>query len=387
MLASSLFIGVQILYICLTVALWITWQRIPLFQAGSVVPDTKITVVIVVRNEAQHISSLLNSLACQTYPSHLYEVRIVDDFSTDATAALIQNYQAHAPFRLHYIPLATYVTDHLTTGNFKKKGIELAVEQAQGTLIVTTDGDCRVPPKWLHTLAAYHQQTQAQMICGMVTFFSSENTSLGSQIFTHLQTAEFASLIGSGAATLQWNMPTMCNAANLAFTKEAFAQVGGYQNTAATATGDDLFLMHKIDAQFPQKIAFLYSPEAIVSTEPQQTLSGFYYQRKRWASKWRLYTDKRVSILAFFIFLSNLTVIIGLLAASAGILSWLLLGVGLLVRWLIEWGFIYSILRRLRQTPASRWISAVQFLYPFYVIFFGLAVQKKGYKWKGRQLY
>ena len=375
------FLSVQIVYAILTLVLWMSWSRTPIFHELGLVAGTKLSVITVVRDEEDNIGMLLETIAAQTYPKHQFEVLVVNDFSTDATAAIVRDFAGKAGFALRLLELKDHLGHALPEGNYKKKAIEWAVSQADGELMVTTDGDCQVPENWLAVVAAFHRHTRAQMICGGVTFLANPSS------FARWQTVEFASLIGSGAATLRLGLPTLCNAANLAFTKQAFLEVGGYQDTASTATGDDLFLMHKMYRRYPEKVLFLKSPHSVVRTSPQATLAGFYQQRKRWASKWSLYKDKRVSWLAAFVFIANLLAVIGLLGVVFGKMSPTVFLAGVAIRWLVEWGFLSAVLCHLGKRGFIRWIPVVQWTYPFYVVFFGLAAQKKGYRWKGRDLH
>lgn len=378
---AVIFLSIQFVYALFTLLVWLGWYRTPLFEREpAFVPATTIAVVIVVRNEAHNLKALFDSLMLQRYPAHLFEVFLVDDFSTDSTLQVGRNIQQTSPFTIHLLELQAYVNAELADGSFKKKGIEWAISQTDAELIVTTDGDCVVPKNWLVNLAAFYQHTHAHMICGAVTFKDEKDT-----IFTRLQTVEFASLIGSGAATMQLGLPTMCNAANLAFARKTFEQVGGYRDTASTATGDDLFLMHKIYRFYPEGVYFLKNQESTVHTQSQKTISDFYQQRKRWASKWKLYEDWRVSALAVFIFTGNLALLLATGCAIAGYLSIQVFLLGILVRSSTEWLFLGTLLHYLKQKKLIPWILLVQLIYPVYVVFFGMAVQQKGYRWKGRK--
>ncbi|MDJ1503253.1 glycosyltransferase [Xanthocytophaga agilis] len=380
MIFAYIFLIIQILYALFTLILWIAWQKLPLYNpVTEAIVHTRISVIVVVRNEASNILNLLNSLSHQTYPKHLFSVYIVDDYSTDATVSLLKDFQSTSPFPLHILELKNYSALDSINGNFKKKGIEWAISKSDGELIAMTDGDCLVPPNWLTTIARFQVQTNAQMICGAVTF--TEPT-----IFAKIQAVEFASLIGSGAATLQMGIPTMCNAANLVFTRRAFIDVNGYKDTASTATGDDLFLMHKIHQVYPTQVHFLKHPQTIVLTQPQPDLIAFYHQRKRWASKWHLYSDWRVSGIAIFIFVSSLSLLTSIPALFLNILPILFLIAGISLRWVSEWLFMGHILSFLKKRHLITWIFPIQWLYPIYIVFFGLTAQKKGYSWKGRKL-
>jgi hypothetical protein len=57
-----------------------------------------------------------------------------------------------------------------------------------------------------------------------------------------------------------------------------------------------------------------------------------------------------------------------------------------LLKCLVEWLFLSKVIRFLGHQSLRKYIGIVQFIYPFYVSFFGLIAQGKGYQWKGRRL-
>ena len=370
-------LAVSLLYALFTLVLWVTWLRMPPFRSDTPLPEPDapfITVIIPVRNEAETIITLLDDLSRQSYPS--FEVIVADDSSTDNTLALIQQYAQRATYALYPLPL----TDERTASP-KKRAISESITRATGTLIVTTDGDCRAGPDWLATVAAFYQKTGAKLISGPVTFMVEQTA------FDQLQTVEFASLIGSGACTLALGLPTMCNGANLCYEKRVFTEVGGFAGVDHLASGDDEFLMHKIAERYPGGVRFLKSPQAIVQTGPHRSWRAFYNQRKRWASKWRAYTSYLPSVLAVFIFLSNLAPVVAVLGWIFGFLNGNTALVVIGLKALPEFLFLRQILVFLQKKSSVGVIPLTQLLYPFYVLFFGLAAQGKGYVWKGRKLH
>ncbi len=381
--ADGLFLLVQGGYCLFTLLLWAAWRRIPV-PAEAVAEASRpfFSVVVAARDEAERLPDLLRSLARQDYPPASFEVIVVDDHSTDDTARVVTEAAAVVGFSLRLLHLADSLRAATEGGtHYKKKAIAYGVQSARGDWIVLTDGDCRVPAGWLTALAGCVRQTGVRMVSGPVAFDGERSA------FEKMQTVEFASLIGSGAATLQLGLPTMCNAANLAFSREAFFAVDGYAGTADTATGDDLFLMHKIHRRYPGGVVFLKSPGGVVYTRAKETWGAFYQQRKRWASKWNLYQDWRVPALAVAIFAANVSLPAGLAGYLAGGLSgeWLLLGVG--ARFAGELAFLRDVLRFLGRGGRAKWIVPVQLVYAPYVIFFAIIAQKRGYVWKGRKLY
>lgn len=363
-------------YAAMTLLLWQTWVRLPVFRPRLVedMPLPGITVVIPVRNEAANLPHLLADLSRQDYSD--FEVIVADDSSTDATAALARAYAKTAPYHLTVLSLQ----DDPTVASPKKRAITQSIAVAAGQLIVTTDGDCRVRPSWLGLLARFQAETGAKLVSGPVTF-TTDHTVFGS-----LQTVEFASLIGAGAATLALGNPTMCNGANLCYVKSIFHEVGGFAGIDQVASGDDELLMHKIAAKFPGGVRFLKHPDAIVETDPHQSLGAFYQQRKRWAGKWRAYSALFPTMLAVFVFLCNLTPVAAL---AGGLLGYFPANAVLsivVLKWIPEALFLGAVLLFLKKKAALSWIPLTQWLYPFYVVFFGLAAQRKGFVWKGRKL-
>jgi cellulose synthase/poly-beta-1,6-N-acetylglucosamine synthase-like glycosyltransferase len=362
-------------YALLTLRLWLAWQRIPSPTPSPFASrPSPFTVIIPARNEAANLPHLLADLSQQTYPH--FEVIVADDASTDATAQLTLSFAQTATYPLRLLSL----TDDPSVASPKKRAIAQSIAVANGTLIVTTDGDCRVGPRWLETIAAFYEQTHAKLISGPVTFTTNRS------VFGSLQTVEFASLIGAGAATLAMNTPTMCNGANLCYEKSAFRAVDGFAGVDHIASGDDELLMHKMAAQYPGGVHFLKSREAIVETAPHSSLGAFYRQRKRWAGKWRTYRSWQPTLLAAFIFLSNLAPVLAVAGWAAGhVPGWAALGI-VLTKYVPEWPYLRSVLVFLQKRWAIWWIPATQLVYPLYVVFFGLAAQGKSVVWKGRKL-
>ena len=363
-------------YAAMTLVLWITWLRVPTYRP-ALLPNTplpRLTVVIPVRNEATTLPRLLADLSQQDYPD--FEVIVADDASSDDTAVLADAFAQTASYPLTTITLH----DDPAVRSPKKRAIAQSIAQATGQLIVTTDGDCRVGPHWLGLLARFQAETGAKLISGAVTFTTDRT------VFGSLQTVEFASLIGAGAATLALGNPTMCNGANLCYSKSVFEEVGGFAGIDQVASGDDELLMHKIAARFPGSVRFLKHPDAIVETGPHKSLGAFYQQRKRWAGKWRAYASWFPTLLAVFVFLCNLTPVVALVGGLLGYFpAKAVLGI-VVLKWVPEALFLGAVLLFLNKRYALFWILPTQWLYPFYVVFFGLAAQQPGFVWKGRKL-
>lgn len=304
---SCRFIIMQFIILLISLALFIFyaaliiyyaagWRSIPLIQqlpTPGIHP--KISVIIPARNEAANIKACLDSICRQSYPAAAFEVMVIDDHSTDDTAAIVQQYPA-ANVRLLQL---SQLMDEPNINSYKKKAIELSIQQADGELIVTTDADCIVPVNWLQTIAAFYVQTNAAFIAMPVVYSNSH------RFIEIFQSLDFMTLQGITGSSVYKKIHSMCNGANLAYTKRAFEAVGGFKGIDTIASGDDMLLMHKIYQQYPDKVLFLKSKEVIVQTAPMKTVKDFFNQRIRWASKADKYDDKRIFVVLLLVYLFN----------------------------------------------------------------------------------
>jgi hypothetical protein len=80
---------------------------------------------------------------------------------------------------------------------FKKLGIETAISQARGNLIITTDADCVLPPYWLSTMENYYRQQKPALVAGPVRMVP------GGSFLSIFQALDFALLQGITAASMQ----------------------------------------------------------------------------------------------------------------------------------------------------------------------------------------
>ena len=99
------------------------WRSIPDFQHPvSDAYSTPISVIIPARDEEENIAVCLDSLLAQNYQAHLFEVIVIDDFSTDGTAGIVLSY---ADKNVRLIKLKDIIGED-KINSYKKKAIEAA---------------------------------------------------------------------------------------------------------------------------------------------------------------------------------------------------------------------------------------------------------------------
>lgn len=355
------------------------------------VPITSLTIIIPARNEATNIEQCLQSILQNNYPTHLLQIIVVDDNSTDNTAVLVQKYAAQ---HVQLLSLNDWVCEPINS--YKKKAIELAVAHARGTLIITTDADCIVPTTWLHSLAHAYELHKPAFIAAPVVISPLQNKGSKFSFIQLFQCVDFMTLQGVTAAVVSKNKMTMCNGANMAYEKAAYDKVGGFAGIDDIASGDDMLLMHKIYTLYPGRILFLKSALAIVHTAPVHTLAQFINQRIRWASKADKYNDKRILPILLLVYFFNLSLLImpvvGLLYRlplyildcnlSLGVIWLGLLGYKIIV----ELFFLYPVSVFFNKQKLLWYFPLLQIFHIAYTVVAGWLGKFGSYTWKMRRV-
>lgn len=361
------------LYALLLLAYRYWYNKLSLFAPTTPDDFKHFSVVIPARNEADNIQQCIQSILAQSYPASHFEIMVIDDFSEDATAQIVQNMQLTHP-NLRLISLADYYQPG-EMNSFKKKAIEKAVSMSKGDWIVTTDADCMVPKHWLSLYNAYIQKNNPVFVAAPVMFIKEQG------ILNQFQVLDFLALQGITAAAVGAGKHSMSNGANLAFEKSAFIAVGGYQGVDQIASGDDMFLMHKMKVTLSNRVGYLFHPGAIVWTKAMNSWKGFLMQRIRWSSKARYYDDKSIFWVLVLVYLYNLSLLVLLFT---GYYYYALVSIALKV--CFELLFLVPVAQYFQLSRELRYFPLYQPLHIVYTLVAGCFGQIKTYTWKGRRV-
>lgn len=358
------------------------WKSIPNYFPVAGTPTahpTRISVLVPARNEEENIGECLDSLSRQSYPKALYEVIVIDDHSTDRTREILHG--RHDPeMHLEVLRLAEPEVHDGRVKPYKKMAIEMGIQAATGTLIVTTDADCRFHPSWLSTMAAFHEEKGAIFIAAPVKIDADHS------FLSIFQTLDFITLQGITGAAVYKKFHSMCNGANLAYEKKTFHEVEGFRDIDDIPSGDDMFLMLKIFSKYPDRVFFLKNPHAMVSTREAGSWRGFINQRIRWASKADHYDDKRIFWVLLLVYLTNLLFPV-LLLASFWDAQFLWIGLVLLIaKTIIEFPFVRSVAVFFDQRRLLAWFPLMQPIHILYTIGIGWLGKFGSYRWKDRKV-
>jgi cellulose synthase/poly-beta-1,6-N-acetylglucosamine synthase-like glycosyltransferase len=363
------------------------WLEIPQNDKNSLTTNnvhTVISVIIAARNEEKNIYDCLQSMVSQIYPKQLFEVIVVDDYSTDATPEIVQLF-SHK--NVSMLSLKDF-TENKNLNSYKKKAIEIAISKATGDLIVTTDADCIAPVNWLRTMAAFYEKQNPAFIAAPVDYslLPIKGNNLWMRFFASFQSLDFMGLQGITGAAVHKKFHFMCNGANLAYEKKVFYEVGGYKEIDMIASGDDMLLMHKIYKKYPDRILFLKSADSIIKTKPVEKLMDFFHQRIRWASKAGEYTDKKIIAVLIFVYVFNVwMLVLGVLSVFHPFIFLWFLGF-LSGKIFFELFFIYPVAKFFNKEDMLWWFPVAQPLHIVYTIIAGWLGKFGSYRWKKRKV-
>ena len=118
-----------------------------------------LTVIVPARNEEENIERCLTSLLVQSYPRDRYEIIVVDDNSTDATALIVKGMKA----RDSMVKLVE--AGELPDGwKGKNHACWNGVGHAQGELYCFVDADIKAEPELLESAVSFARSRQIDML-------------------------------------------------------------------------------------------------------------------------------------------------------------------------------------------------------------------------------
>jgi cellulose synthase/poly-beta-1,6-N-acetylglucosamine synthase-like glycosyltransferase len=338
------------------------------------IPDEYISIIIPFRNESTNILETLSSIEKQDYPKDKFEAIFVNDFSDDDSLELLSKAEKSLNIKIKSVP------DDYSKYQHKKRAIRFGIENSIGSIIVTTDADCIHNTKWLRTLVGRFDN-ETGFVSGPVEFI--EETTL----FNKMQKLEFAGLVLTGAGLIGINKPIICNAANIAYRKEAFEKVSGFTYKHSLSSGDDELLMQKIKQETDYRIKFCMDRDAIVKTSPNRSLNQFYQQRKRWASKGLFYSNHLLILKLVMIFLFYLSfplqLVLGIFYNPLFLFSMLLC---FSIKAMMEYLIIKAGADNLFSSSILRPFIPAELLHIPYILIAGVTGALGNYVWKERKI-
>ena len=160
----------------------------------QVAHSLKASVIVVGRNESSVIERCLSSLVNQNIPKGNYEIIFVDDHSTDGTGKMVtENF-----------PSVVFLSSPEGVEG-KKSAIQFAAGHAKNEILVFTDADCQVGPRWLGQILSSYSEGNQIFTTGLVV---PEYTSSFLSAFQFIDFAAMMQITANGIFRNKFSLPT-----------------------------------------------------------------------------------------------------------------------------------------------------------------------------------
>lgn len=216
------------------------------------------------RNAERTLPACLRALQDQTIAPDEYEIIVVDDGSTDATAVVARTMGACVASQAHQGPAAAR---------------NLGVSLAQGELIMFTDADCAPAHDWLEQMSA---PLQDETITGVKGAYATRQTA----IVARLVQLEFAERY---ARLSKHRYVDFFDTHALALRQSALQAAGPFDTFFPAANNEDVDLAYRLAAR---GYRLVFNPNARVYHQHPDTWRG-YLRQKFWRGYWRMQVYQR----------------------------------------------------------------------------------------------
>jgi biofilm PGA synthesis N-glycosyltransferase PgaC len=332
-----------------------------------------VSIVISARNEASSIEECLHQIIKQKFPLDNFELILVDDASEDDTVLIAEKVLQNSDISYQFIKQKTH--------QGKKQNLSQAIQLAKGSIIITSDADVIYRnPHWLLTVANYFNTYCPNMLIMPIDF---ENQS---GLLSKFQIIENLALMAVTAGYSGIQKPFMCNGANLAFKKNVYNSVNGYQSHIHLSSGEDVFLMEEFKKLSPQLVHYGLIRELTIKTQPVTNFNNLFQQRIRWASKAK-HNSNNLNLFAGFIILATNLLFLALFVAilkKSVIIPYL--SIFVLAKFVFDFLLLFLASNFLGRTKQIWWLIPFECIYWLYALLVGIGSLFLKPKWKGKRI-
>jgi succinoglycan biosynthesis protein ExoA len=264
-----------------------------------------VTVIMPVRNEGAYMERSLRSVLAQNYPLDRIEVIIADGMSSDNTTEIVRAFQeSHPCVMLIQNP-----------GLIAPVGLNLAIANARGEIIVRVDGHCEIAPDYVSRCVAHLQNEGVQGVGGPID-------TIGETFIARCIALAMSSKFGVGGSafrTVRGKSMLTDTVAFPAYSRKAIERTGRYDEELVRNQDDEYnFRLRKLGGRIllaPDVHCRYYSRGSLRSLWRQYFQYGYW--KVRVMQKHPLQMSLRQFVPAAFIMALVASVIASLLAGRA----------------------------------------------------------------------
>ncbi len=227
-----------------------------------------VSILIAARNEEHNIINCLKTIAQLNYPINKLQVLIGNDQSNDNTQQLIESFIKNKPqFSL------TNISETLGKARGKANVLAQLAHKATGEIFLITDADISVNKNWAREIVYYFNDHQMAIVSG-ITIVEDKGT------MGRMQEIDWMYFMGllKGFANLGLNCTAVGN--NMAIHKNAYWDVGGYENMDFSVTED--YKLYKEVRKRGWQTKNILNKNVINKSAAIKNFYQLMHQRKRW---------------------------------------------------------------------------------------------------------
>lgn len=323
-----------------------------------------VSVIIPARNEENNISSCLLSISNNSYPKDKVEIIVVNDRSTDNTLFILNELQK----KYTNLKIINISQDN-SHSNLKGKAgaVHQGICNSNGSIILMTDADCIVNPKWIESVVDGYSEDNVGLIASY-TIIDGKN------FFERLQCLEWVYNHTLACGGIGIKQPLGCFGNNLSVRKNCYIALGGYEKIKFSVTEDLALLQAVFDSKY--KVRYICSEGTTITTLPVKTIKEYISQHARWAIGglelgWRA---------AFFV-VSSAALWAGFVAACLIPDPFWIITI-ILARFLGDYFIVRTALEAMNKINLRRWLAPAVFFYMLVELIVPFLLLKKEIKWK-----
>jgi biofilm PGA synthesis N-glycosyltransferase PgaC len=220
----------------------------------------EVSVLIAAYNEELVIARTIEHVLASSYP--VTEIIVVDDGSTDGTAAVVRDVASLAP--------QVRLVQQRNRG--KWAALNRGFEEARNAFVVTLDADTLITPSTVAALMARFHSPRVGAVAGVIKVGNHSRN-----VLTRWQALEYVTQIGlERSATAQLNAIAIIPGACAAWRRQAVLEAGGYSDATLAEDCDLTLMLHRHRWRVEQ------ADDAIAYTEAPETADALVRQRVRW---------------------------------------------------------------------------------------------------------
>jgi peptidoglycan-N-acetylglucosamine deacetylase len=256
-LALVTMLGLSLLYSVLAlVRAWLQRRRAP----ADLADRPPVAVLIAAYNEELVITRTLEYVLASAHP--IAEVIVVDDGSTDGTAAMVRDVAARHP--------QVRLVQQENAG--KWAALNRGFAEVTAEIVVTLDADTLFTPDTITHLMAEFRSPQVGAVAGVIKVGNQSHN-----VVTRWQALEYVTQIGvERSASALLNAVMIIPGACAAWRRDAVLEAGGYSNATLAEDCDLTLMLHQNGWRVTQ------ADRAIAYTEAPETVDALLKQRVRW---------------------------------------------------------------------------------------------------------